>query len=160
MSFLQKLIKSHIDKNKENAVSYAFEAEILRREKRFNLALKNINKALKRDKNNADYYQVRALINLDLGSLKKAKEDLNAAININPDFNRYYMYRHIVNKRLGLADEAQNDLNCIDKSKYNNNTDTLYDFLAQNAVNEGKIQEGILYLEKALDFNPKNEKCI
>ena len=93
MSFLQKLMKSHIDKNKENAVSYAFEAEILRREKRFNLALNNINKALKRDKNNADYYQVRALINLDLGSLKKAKEDLNAAINITPDFNRYYMYR-------------------------------------------------------------------
>lgn len=152
MNFLKKFFIKDV----ENAIPLAFDAEILRREGRYEEALVNINSAIDIDKKNPDYYMQRALIYRALKMYDKALSDINKSIKMNSHFNRYYMYRHIIHKEMNNIGAANNDLKLMDKNKYNNNLDTLYEYLGKEFRDRGLPKDAVFYFKKALEYNPNN----
>ncbi len=144
--------------NKEKAVSTAFESEIKRRLGEYNQALSLINKAIKIENKNPDFYMTRAMIKYALKDFKNALKDIDKAININPSFNFYYIHRILIKKSLNMP--LEEDFKYIEENNKLNNIDSLYNYLADNELEQKNIKNAIQYLARALKFNPKNEKLL
>lgn len=113
------------------------------KQKKFELALLEINKAIKKEPDSSQNYLIRALINLNLNRHQKELDDYNKAIELSKVYNeeteRIYFWRASLEKQIGMYKEALSDIN----------------YIIDN--NSGSIDVFDLYFEKAqLLYNMKN----
>jgi tetratricopeptide (TPR) repeat protein len=76
---------------------------------KYNLALKELDKALDMNADNADALFTRANINVDLGNNHLAIADYTKCISLDQSRMEYYMSRGFVSAQLGLYDDATKD---------------------------------------------------
>jgi tetratricopeptide (TPR) repeat protein len=76
---------------------------------RHQLALDDINQAMKLKPDDADVYYLRGFAYRALGQYQRALEDSNRAIGMDPSFAAAYANRAFAHKALGNASQARSD---------------------------------------------------
>lgn len=71
----------------DHAILYAVRGGMRQQRKDYEMALRDLNKAIELDEQNPDYYVSRALLYLDMGKRKYARQDGRTAISLGADAN-------------------------------------------------------------------------
>ena len=90
----------------EDAKSHLLKAYRLHRQKNYNQALAELNKAIQIDPRNAEAYYWRGRTLVNLGRLDQGAEDLNRAVQFKPDYAEAYDHLGWLASRRGDLDEG------------------------------------------------------
>lgn len=102
-------IASHLDPN--NAIAYHNRAVILDRLGRVDLAIRDLDKAIKINPDYKDAYYIRAKINfLNFEKDDLSIKDLSTVISLDPKYEKAYYYRARVYKHNNLYEQALKDI--------------------------------------------------
>ncbi|KJW03390.1 TPR repeat family protein [Rickettsia endosymbiont of Ixodes pacificus] len=148
------------------ANKYLSKADNLFGMSKFDLALKEIDKAIELEPNNHHAYFVKSIILTKLGENKLALKASNNAINLDPKNSKYYWLKFMILEKLGeykLASEAfdkykaleqkfPQDIILTDKGEYKlKKEEALNALIEGNELNKlGKHKEALKTFEKLL----------
>ncbi len=155
MDYLTKLITvANNEKLNQKALRYIFEANNLlvfksRAKKVIDLT------SLSLEIQETDLaYALRAKAKLKENDEEGAIEDLSNAIKINKYFSDAYFFRSVAYSTIGRMDEAEWD--AFEALNLDPNNPTIYIKIATLKVLKD-VSEALVYLEKALEIDPKND---
>lgn len=137
--------------------SFYVDAENYRRAGKYDLALKEINKAINNIPGNFTYYYSKALILFQMKDLDASLQTLNKILKLKFDYMPTYSLK---SKIFELNNQLDSAVNMIEKAIELAPDDiNLIETAGKLLCKANKLNDGIVYLEMVVAQNPKNYEC-
>ncbi|MDA7638263.1 tetratricopeptide repeat protein [Candidatus Pelagibacter sp.] len=134
------------------------EITLLFKNKKFNEAIKILNKFIEIDEKNSNYHFLKGFSNLSLNNLNNAEKNFTSAININDKNSSFYFYRGLTHHKLNKFSEAVIDYNKAITLKPT--SPEYYNNLAQIYYINGKNDQAIDNFIKSVNLNNNSTTSI
>lgn len=137
---------------------YSLKAEILKRQEKYEEALKTLNEVLALSPQYAEAYSAKAYIYVEQKKYIEAIECFDKGIAVEPGYVSLYMYKALLLTEMNRSDEAIESYKLGIKN--NPKVVSLYSQLSYQLFKSGDNAQILECLTKIIELNPNNEEAL